>query len=82
MTDENLKDNLIDEELLAETLEEYNLPIGAVPNRRSILGSYFYKPDQRSIIADNCDIRLLKSRNLPDYNYIILDKINPPEFKE
>lgn len=82
ITNDDLKENSVDYKSLAETLGEYNLSIDAVPNRRSILGSYFYEPDERSIIADNCDIRHLESRCLPDYNYIILDKINPPGYSE
>lgn len=74
-----LTENLIDYELLGETLGVYNLPINDVPNKITILGSYYYEPDQRSIIADNCDVRHLESRDLPDYKFIILNKINSPK---
>ena len=63
------------------SLEDRDLPNGFEIRRSSVLGIYVQELDQRSIIADNCNIRDLQSRNC-NYKFKILDNLFPKKFPQ
>lgn len=66
---------------LTRNLEENFSLFKDIISINPVLSNYYPDLDERSIIADNYDLRHLMSREC-NYKFTILDKINPPRYSE